>query len=119
MLKLLAIAASFAVLAFVVPSASAHTVPVQRPTLHDGLSPDVAQAIQASGFAEPRSASRDPLPNDTSFDWGDGGIGVGLGAVLTLVLLRKRPTTLVCRCSTPSPTSSRALSATSAAAASY
>jgi hypothetical protein len=86
MFKLLAIAASFAVLAVAVPSASAHTVPVQRPTLHNGLSPDVAQAIQASGFASSEPQAGGFLPSDTTFSWGAAIVGICIGAGLMLLV---------------------------------
>ena len=86
MSKLFAIAASLAVLAVAVPAASAQTLRVQRPTLHNGLAPDVAQAIQASGFASARLQSGGLLPSDTTFSWGAAVVGVCIGAGLMLLV---------------------------------
>jgi hypothetical protein len=83
----IALAASLAVL--LVPSAAAHAtpgVPVQRPTLHNGLSSEAAQAIEASGFASTKPQSGGLLPSDTTFSWGAAAVGVCIGAGLMLLL---------------------------------
>ncbi len=77
----IAIVASLAVVA--TPSA----LGASRTDLSSGLSSDVAQAIQASGFARPTAPSAGFLPRDTTFSWGDAGVGVGIGAGVVLLVL--------------------------------
>jgi hypothetical protein len=83
----IAIAATLAVLA--VSSASAHAtpgVPVQRPSVHTGLAPDVAQAIQASGFVSSQPQAGGLLPSDTTFSWGAAIVGICIGVGLMLLV---------------------------------
>ncbi len=96
----IALVASLAVI--VAPSALG-AVPVSRPTgstvgpgtasIYDtrsdltNTSADVAQAIQASGFAETAAPSAH-FSIGGAFNWGDAGIGLGVGAGLMLFLLR-------------------------------
>jgi hypothetical protein len=58
-----------------------------RTDLSSGLSADVAQAIEASGFARTPPPSAGLLPRDASFSWGDAGVGVGIGAGVMLLAL--------------------------------
>jgi len=77
----IAIVASLAVIA--APSA----LGAPRTDISSGMSADVAQAIQASGFARPAAPSADVLPRDSTFSWGDAGVGIGIGAGAVLLVL--------------------------------
>jgi hypothetical protein len=81
----IAVAASLA--AFAVPTAAAaHRAPSfydNGVTIHDGYAAEVAQAVQASGFAGPAPSSGSRL----SFGVADAAVGGFLGAGLMLLLL--------------------------------
>ena len=85
LLTAIAIAASLA--AFAVPSAAAaHRAPSfygNGAGIHDAYAAEVAQPVQASGFAEPAPSSGRRL----AFSLGDAAVGVFVGAGLMLLLL--------------------------------
>jgi hypothetical protein len=81
----IAIAATLA--AFAAPSAgAAHRAPSfydNGVAIHDGYAAEVAQAVQASGFAVPAPSSGGGL----AFGLGDAAVGAFVGAGLMLLLL--------------------------------
>jgi hypothetical protein len=84
-LAVIAVAASLA--AFAAPSAAAaRGAPSfydNGVTIHDGYAAEVAQAVQASGFAGPAPSSG----GRSAIGLGDAGIGAFVGAGLMLLLL--------------------------------